>query len=346
LSSPGKNTQADTVAAGTIPAPGLAPHTKGFLQLPLPEGWQEADVLYVRVFDPYGREINIRSWPLQSPAKAAGSFIARHNQQVSAAVSGDTVIVNNGPERYYFSSATGQLIQVTTGKGKISLSGGPVLAGVPQTLKAFAHHADSGGYVISARYEGKGFLQVKWTFRPGVPAQMDYSYSVKGETSFTGITFRYPEEKVKGLAWIGEGPYRVWKNRLQGQQFGSWHKAYNNTVTGESWIYPEFKGYHANVYQATFETTEQPFTFYTDRAGVFLQVFHPEAPKGAGNNNTAPAFPEGDIGFLSAISPIGTKFQDAAQMGPESQQNVGLNYMPVSGSIRIAIGDSPDPLQN
>jgi hypothetical protein len=346
LSSPGKNTRADTIAAGTIQAPDLAPHTKGFLQLSLPEGWQEADVLYVRVFDPYGREINIRSWPLQLPAKATGSFTARHNQEVSAAVSGDTVIVNNGHERYYFSSATGQLIQVATGKGKISLSGGPVLAGVPQTLKAFAHHADSGGYVISATYEGKGFLQVKWTFRPGVPAQMDYSYSVKGETSFTGITFRYPEEKVKGLAWIGEGPYRVWKNRLQGQQFGSWYKAYNNTVTGESWIYPEFKGYHANVYQATFETTEQPFTFYTDKAGVFLQVFHPEAPKGAGNNNTAPAFPEGDIGFLSAISPIGTKFQDAAQMGPESQQNVGLNYMPVSGSIRIAIGDSPDPLQN
>lgn len=49
---------------------------------------------------------------------------------------------------------------------------------------------------------------------------------------------------------------------------------------------------------------------------------------------------------MSAIAPIGTKFQDAAQMGPESQANVMLNYTPVNGRIWIAIADSPDQLQN
>ncbi len=54
-----------------------------------------------------------------------------------------------------------------------------------------------------------------------------------------GITFQYPEEKITGMKWLGRGPYRVWKNRLKGMQFGVWEKAYNNTVTGESWNYPE-----------------------------------------------------------------------------------------------------------
>ncbi|MGO4290477.1 glycoside hydrolase family 2 TIM barrel-domain containing protein [Chitinophaga sp. RAB17] len=341
--SPGKNTTADTIAGGIIASPDLAPHTKGFLQLALPTGWQQADVLYVTAWDPYDREIITRSWPLQSPAKAPNSFVSSLQQGINVANSGDTMIINNVHEVYYFSRSSGQLLQLTTPAGKISLGGGPVLAGVKQELKQFNWQEDNahGGGSLTVKYEGSGFLQLTWTFRPGgLPVQLDYSYSIKGETPFTGITFRYPEEKVQGLSWIGDGPYRVWKNRLQGQQFGSWYKAYNNTVTGESWEYPEFKGYHANVYRATFHTTEADLTFYTANEGTFLQVFRPQPPKGASNNNTNPAFPEGDIGFMSAIAPIGTKFQDAAQMGPESQGNVMLNYTPVSGKIWIGVAVS------
>jgi len=337
LPSPGKNNKADTIAGGTIPAPNLAPHTKGFLQPALPEGWQQADVLYITAQDPYGREIITHSWPLQSPKKAAGSFASGPQQEVVTTNSGDTVIVNHANAAYYFSRSSGQLLQIMTSKGKISLGGGPVLAGTKQELQQFQVAQTNGGCTINARYEGSGFLQVKWTFQPGITAaHLEYSYSIKGETPFMGITFRYPEEKVKGLGWIGEGPYRVWKNRLQGQQFGSWYKAYNNTVTGESWEYPEFKGYHANVYRATFHTTEQDLTFYTGNEGTFLQVFHPQPPRGASNDNTNPAFPEGDIGFMGAIAPIGTKFQPATLMGPESQANGQLNYTPVQGEVWIS----------
>ena len=53
---------------------------------------------------------------------------------------------------------------------------------------------------------------------------------------------------------MGDGPYRVWKNRMKGTQFGIWTKEYNNTETGESpWIYPEFKGYYSNLYRCVFK---------------------------------------------------------------------------------------------
>ncbi|SHM62508.1 Beta galactosidase small chain [Chitinophaga jiangningensis] len=336
FTSPGKKEKADTLASGTITAPELAPHTKGFLSLQLPEGWREADALLVTAWDNHGRQIITRSWPLQLPANVEQLFTATGGK-VNVVTNNDTMAVDNGKATYYFSSSSGHLLHILTPKGKISLGGGPVLAGVSQQLKEFKAGNDADAFVVWARYDGNGFLYVKWTFQPGVPAKLDYSYSIKGEAPYMGITFRYPEEKVTGLSWQGEGPYRVWKNRLQGNLFGSWYKAYNNTVTGESWVYPEFKGYHANVYQATFHTTEQPITFYTGNAGTFLQVFKPAPPKGAANNNTNPAFPEGDIGFLNAISPIGTKFQDAAQMGPESQNNSMLNYTPVKETIWIDI---------
>ncbi|CAL1517523.1 glycoside hydrolase family 2 TIM barrel-domain containing protein [Chitinophaga sp. MM2321] len=342
--SPQKNNTADTIASGTATAPDLAPGTKGFLQLSLPDHWEDADILYLHAYDPYGREVITRSWPLQSPAALAQRelHINDNNLQKTkktathTTIAGDSLIVHHAGIDYYFSQANGQLLQLLTPKGKISLGGGPVLAGTKQELKQFTPATNGADYTIMARYEGNGFLQVKWTFSPGMPVRLDYSYSFKGESPFIGITFRYPEEKIKGLAWTGQGPYRVWKNRLKGQQFGSWYKAYNNTVTGESWVYPEFKGYHANVYKATFSSEEPSFTFYTGNAGTFLQVFHPQAPA-IGNQKTAPAFPEGDIGFLQAIAPIGNKFHDAAQMGPQSQSNIMLNYTPVSGVLWLQV---------
>jgi len=135
------------------------------------------------------------------------------------------------------------------------------------------------------------------------------------------------------MTWKGRGPYRVWKNRLKGQQFGVWHKDYNNTITGENWNYPEFKGYHADVYWVTIENKESPFTVYTTQNGTYFQMLKPAKPAGANNDNTNPAFPDGSIGFLDAISPIGTKFQPADKLGPQSQKNMQMNYTPVKGSL-------------
>jgi hypothetical protein len=62
-------------------------------------------------------------------------------------------------------------------------------------------------------------------------------------------------------------------------------------------------------------------------------MLKPAPPAGAYNQYTSPAFPKGDISFLQAIAPIGTKFQDAKLMGPQSQKNIMLNYTPISGSL-------------
>ena len=87
----------------------------------------------------------------------------------------------------------------------------------------------------------------------------------------------------------------MWKNRIPGTNYGIWHKDYNNTVTGESYdnlVYPEFKGYHANMYWATFESDTAPFTVYSRTDGIFYRVFTPEEPK-AVQNGPCPNFLKG-----------------------------------------------------
>lgn len=124
---------------------------------------------------------------------------------------------------------------------------------------------------------------------------------------------------------MGNGPYRVWRNRLKGNQFGVWNKDYNATETGEQWVYPEFKGYHSNMYWSKFITVEQPFTVVTENEDVFLRLFTP-AWKTDQWHNYEPIFPSGDISFMQGIPGIGTKTQRADRSGPMAGKNVFYDY--------------------
>ena len=64
-------------------------------------------------------------------------------------------------------------------------------------------------------------------------------------------------------------------------------------------------------------------------------MLKPGKPHAASNENTSPPFPTGNIGFMHAISAIGTKFQPAEVMGPQSQKNKQLNYEPLKGILRF-----------
>jgi hypothetical protein len=327
------NLQGKINSSGTSPAINLAPGCRGFLHLNLPEGWRNSDVLYLTATDQYHNELFTWTWPIKLPANETGIFPLIMVAKPQAAEQDSSLVIKTDNINYYFSKTTGYLQKVITPKGNIDLSNGPALAGAKETLKQLKNYAIGDDYVVEPVYEGDHQFNIKWTFSAGKPAKLDYTFSEKGEFDFSGIIFNYPEQLVTGVTWEGRGPYHVWKNRLKGLQFGVWHKAYNNTITGESWNYPEFKGYHANVYWVTVENKQSPFTVYASGEPIFFQLYKPAKALGSANNNTDPPFPAGDLGFLHTISPMGTKFQSADKLGPQSQKNMQLNYTPVTGTL-------------
>ena len=334
LPLPGIAASSKTDASGKISSLALLPGAKGVLQLNLPDNWSNSDVLYLTAYGPDKLEVFTWTWGLKSPESHIERFAENKGSlEPSVSEQDSCLIIKADGISYYFGKNTGYLQKVITPKSEISLSDGPVLAGVKHTLKSLNHYAIGEDYVVEPIYEGPSQFKVKWIFSSGKPVKLEYQYSMRGESDFMGLTFNYPEDQITGMKWEGQGPYRVWKNRLGGQQFGVWHKNYNNTITGETWNYPEFKGYHANVYWVTIENKQAPFTVYSEQKNMFFQMLKPEKAIAASNINTTPAFPEGNIGFLQAISPIGTKFQSAEKMGPQSQKNIQLNYTPISGSL-------------
>ncbi|MDP9080220.1 MAG: glycoside hydrolase family 2 [Bacteroidota bacterium] len=329
-----KTTTAKVAASGSPALLNLKPGEKGTLNLALPKAWSTNDALYLTAVGPDQKEIFTWSWAIKSPADVAKKIVSSSPKAtIKAEETGNTLVVKCDGIAYYFDKVTGYIQKVVKPGATISLSDGPVLAGVKTELKQFNHNTAGDQYIVEADYVGAASLHVRWTFAPGRNVQLEYQYTQSGDADFMGITFNYPEEKITGMKWLGRGPYRVWKNRLKGQQFGVWHKAYNNSITGETWGYPEFKGYHAEVNWVVIENKESPFTVYTTDKNIYLQMLHPAREKDAlDNNNVEPPFPKGSIGFLNAISPIGTKFQAANVMGPQSQAN-HADGKPINGTL-------------
>ena len=337
------------LARGEVTLPALSPGETGKARFSLPASFAEGDVLKLEAFDRDGHRICDWSFPI----RLANPYFQRHLAQVSTGLSGNTVSArNNGKEivlksekvSVTFDAATGMILCVLSGNTEIPLTNGPVAVGMKMLYQPASSYVrqDSEEAVFCARYKG-GADSIVWRLTSQGLLYMDAVLLNRAsggggfddafmdtEVYNLGLTFSYPERICKGMKWLGRGPYRVWKNRIPGTNYGIWHKDYNNTVTGESYdnlVYPEFKGYHANMYWATFESDTAPFTVYSRTDGIFYRVFTPEEPKGSAKR-TMPEFPEGDISFLLDIPAI-CSFKPIEQQGPNSQP----------GNIRIKKGD-------
>ena len=317
-----KNSEGKIVSKGSFKGPDVAPQKPGEINLNLPSDFATADVLYLTATDLYGRELYTWSWPLKSAKLINEGFISEAAKGKIAVVdeSAKVKLSANGVQ-ISIDKLNGTLGDVRNKKSTISFNNGPVLAMGNSTFKSLKHYAEGKNYVVECTFAGD-VKRLKYVLQPNGILKLDYAYASNNSTAdFMGLNFSYPEAKITGVKYMGRGPYRVWKNRMKGVQFNIWNKAYNNTITGESWNYPEFKGYYRDFNWVVIENTEAPFAVYTDTPDLFLRLYTPLKPLGAKNDNTSPPFPSGDISFLNGISPIGTKFDGADNHGPEGQKN-------------------------
>lgn len=309
--------------SGSIVSPNITPGTSGKITSSLPKNWGNFDVLYIEATDLYGRHINTWSWPITSPVGFAKRMLPKDTTTVDVKESDGRLTLNASNVEATFDQKTGLLLGVKSSKGIISLKNGPILISGEATSSVVTYSDDSTGHAIKVSYEGKQRYRFTWTMMPSGILQLKYSYRPENNEEMLGVTFDYPEERVKGIQLLANGPYHVYKNRLKGITFGSWTKTYNNTITGESWNYPEFKGYYSDFYAGNLHTSEGDFSIYTSTENLFLHLLNPGVPKALGKANSMAVYPKsGGISFMHGITAIGTKSQKIEDLGPQSQKNI------------------------
>ncbi len=314
---------------GTIVAPDIKPGEKGTLKINLPIDWKDYYVLYLIVKDKYGKEILTKSFPIIRPAYLETILTANEGNPVPLLTQTDSLFtVKAKGIEVAFHKRTGLLTRVKKGEKIIPFNNGPVIEEGINNFGSFTAIQKDGNVVISSAFERKEhYNTLEWTIYPTGIIKMQINYFPAAYfTSVVGVNFSYPEKRVKGVTYMGDGPYRVWKNRMKGNQFGVWTKTYNNTETGEApWIYPEFKGYHSNLYWSVFKGDDHSFTVTTTNEDIFLRLFTP-AWKTDQWHNYEPIFPNGDISFMQGISSIGTKTQRNETTGPMGSKNIFYDY--------------------
>lgn len=340
------------IARGEVRLPDAAPGETRTACFDLPADFREGDLLELEAFGPDGGSLCRWSCPIRRTrayfererSRASAPRQAADTSKPAALRSDTAILLRCGALEVTFDAATGMLRRLRSGGRTIPLADGPVAVGMKMRYEPdrSSVRTSAGEARYCARYRG-GVDSIVWRLTGDGLLYMDALLLNRAsggggfDDAFTdtevynlGLSFSYPEAACSGLRWLGRGPYRVWKNRIEGTLQGIWHKAWNDTVTGESYrslVYPEFKGYHAGLYWATIEGGAIPWSVYARSDGLFLRLFTPREPA-AGGGATMPAFPPGDLSFLLDIPAI-RSFKPIEQQGPGSQP----------GNIRIKKGD-------
>ncbi|WBL23360.1 glycoside hydrolase family 2 TIM barrel-domain containing protein [Zunongwangia sp. HRR-M8] len=313
-------------------SPDIAPGASGYLNLSLPGNWKNYDVMYITATDNFGREIYSWNWPLKFPKEVINKLLPEKSEGSVRMSENDTQItVKAGGIEFKIGKNDGLLKKVANQNGIIPFNNGPHLSAGKVEFKSLKTQKSGDTLSLISSFEEESRMkEFTWTFYPSGWLKLEIYYKPEEydvDFDYMGVDFSYPENLVEGVTWLGDGPYRVWKNRMQGVEYGIHRKDYNNTVTGVSpMVYPEFKGYHSNLYWAKIESKQQSFLVATATDDVFLRLYTPEYPQKEFEARTSPPFPERDISFMQAIPAIGSKTNQPERLGPDGQKNIFFDY--------------------
>jgi hypothetical protein len=326
--------------SGVAVSPDIEPLQKGTLTLDLPVDYKNYDALFLKAKDPSGRELYTWSWKIDGNKKTINKWVRTETSQqekqerttlVSKGIQEDNIlpIVQQKTEiskedgvveltqhdslyrlkasgiEVTFSRRNGKIVKITNDMGlPLPFSNGPVLVSGNTQLESIVPVKGIASYSLEMNYSGD-LKRVIWTMYNSGWLSMEYEYLVSGEQLFMGISFDFPESDVIGIKWLGNGPANVWKNRLQGGTIDVYKRMYNNKLPGDnSWGPPQFKGYYSAVSWIEFNTVDGKFTVVSKEDDLFVRLFNFYGLSGPTNY---PPLPVGDISFLDAIPPIGTK---------------------------------------
>lgn len=314
---PGNNVTGEYV----IPSPVIEPGKKGELKLDLPAGWQNNDALILTSYDPFNNEIYSRTWQIKSNDKIISSFIKTGSSSPVECITADSAYTLRANGTILVIGRKDGLIKRITynNRTNINFGNGPVFSTGKAEVISSADYRENDGHVVEISYSGD-MKKARWKMFGSGWISLEYEYELNGIFQYAGISFSYPENWVIRKKWLGDGPYRVWKNRMRGVSYNVWENVYNNTVTGAyPFFYPEFKGYFADFTWMELSTAQGKILMAAEDRNLFIRLFDFHGITGP---KSYPELPPGDISFLDCIPALGSKLAtglttDASVYGPE-----------------------------
>ena len=303
------------IKSATVNGPDIEPHTAGTLKIA--SVLNNANLLHVTAIDAYGSELFTWTYNL---VNVALPVLAKQGAAPTYTSTAEQLKVSVADKEFTFSYADGQLKGVKLGGSTFSLSNGPRFIAAKRadrSMDQFYNHDDKDAEKKKTQYttfEDAGRF-TGFDIKSEGTVELDFSYNFSGVVDLMGVMFDYPEEKMLRKSWLGKGPYRVWQNRLHGPQTGIWANDYNDPIPGESFLYPEFKGYFADVQWMELSTSEGTVRIANKNPEQYMGVYQPRD----GRDELLYRLPATGIALMRVIPPVRNKVNTTDLVGPSSQ---------------------------
>ena len=247
--------------------------------------------------------------PVPSP-DAPGPRLERHDGKV---------ILGEGAFSAEFEDKTGALVAFYDGESRL-----PLEAPLPTSLvfeeegpafPEFLRFVEDGKTVgVDIRYRDP---EAQFSWRLDGRGRLRFSYRVEATGApLPGVFFPLAADRVDAFSWLGVGPSRVWRNRLEGS-LGFHRKARAESATPAWGQEPVFEGTYGPLRRAGIELKDGGRLELLFEQPTFLGLLTPSFPKDA-DDARAEVLPRDGISFLVEPSPIGTKFDRPDEMGPQA----------------------------
>ncbi|MFL6579003.1 MAG: hypothetical protein ACJ8MR_20425, partial [Povalibacter sp.] len=315
---------AKIVASGSSIGPDLEPGDKREWTLPLRLDRSSFDTLHLEAVDSSGR--SLWTWSLDARPEHADTLAENVSSQVK--VDGNVTTVRSAPYALSFDNGSGRLLEIRKNGKAYPLRDGPRVIAYRRTQRKFeeitstnrliSFHAfdqPEHGVLAAAEYEGP-LRRVTWS-READGIAMSYELAYEGPIDILGVGFALPEDQIVGKRWVGKGPFHVWQNRLEGGVLDVHDTAYNDSTPGQTYAYPEFKGYFNDWRWLTLQTRQGDVIVSNASNVPYFGLFKPQ-----GGTQPILDLPDVGLAFLSVIPAMGTKFTTPEVLGPQSQTRI------------------------
>ena len=337
------NTAAQVLKEGEVQGSDVAAHSVGVLDIKT-NILANTDALYLTAIDKYGHELWRWTFPVDKLNQRTEPISLLSIRPTYTETENDLTVKAN-KRTFIFSKKDGQLKGVSVDNRKISFANGPRFIGArraDRSLDQFYNHddekakekdrtysefpdaavftkldvkQDGGDLIVTANYKLGNLDKAQWTISPSGDLVLDYTYNFSGVVDLMGICFDYPEDQVISKRWLGAGPYRVWQNRIHGTQYDVWENDYNDPIPGETFTYPEFKGYFGDVSWMNIRTKEGIISLTNETPDAYVGIYQPRD----GRDRLLYTLPESGISLLNVIPPVRNKVNSTDLCGPSSQ---------------------------
>ncbi len=302
--------------------PDVSAQGKGWLDLEVPGNWKDADALVLVAFDPQGEELWTWSWFVHDKDHYAEKYVTTEAEEapgVEVVGAPNEIHLRAGPLVLRFVGNSGELVGVTLDDRPIAFAAGPKLIGGATAPSKVSFSQTGEAVSLNVTYTGE-MDYVRWQLCPTGWVRLECQYELEGALQVFGIGFEYPQDRVRGVRWLGRGPDRVWKDRMKGEVLDIHSNTSEDRTPGLKRGVPEFKGYYRDWNWAILETDQGAITIVNATEDLFLALYRPEDSPDP--RNTKPNAPDTGIAFLHGIPAIRSRFLNPEAPGLEREKNV------------------------